>query len=432
MTDVDTGRPIPHALVEDGALAAEADGDGRFRIPVRDRTLRPNRFYIRAASPDGAPYLVADKDGEWPKGTLEQSVDVALRRGPVVRGKVIEEGTGLPVAGAVVRIAPHRSAQGTAGLSCVAAATALDGTYRVAAPPGPGYLVVQGSDDYVLREFGGDGGGGYGFESGPGHGRLYAHAYCAVDLKPDGPDQEIDITLRRGTTIRGRVVGPDGRPVTNAWVFSRIILPTRSRGGWRAFYDAPTGSGRGQVRDGRFTLHGLDGDVEVPVFFLEPDRKLGASVRFSGKSAPGVPAAVRLEPCGSAKARLVDPKHKPLDRYSASNLIMMIITPGSLVGRKPAKDGPLFVNGSALYEQDPVNYSLDFQSDAQGRITFPALIPGATYRVVDRSAVNAGGEDKIAHGVHCQARRGARPRRHPHRQAPEKELTMSRAGATTS
>ena len=158
---------------------------------------------------------------------------------------------------------------------------------------------------------------------------------------------------------------------------------------------APTGSGRGQVRDGRFTLHGLDGDVEVPVFFLEPDRKLGATVRFSGKSASGVPAAVRLEPCGSAKARLVNHEHKPLDRYSASSLITMIITPGSPVGRKPAKDDPLFVDESALYDQDPVNYSRDFQSDAQGRITFPALIPGATYRVVDRSAMNAGGEEEM-------------------------------------
>ncbi len=123
MTDADTGRPVPHALVAAlGSVPSEADGDGRFRVAAT-AVGRLNRFVIRAASPDGAPYLVAEKEGEWPKGAVEQSVDLALTRGVVVRGKVIEEGTGRPVAGAVVRIAPYRSPQQTAGSSCVAAAT---------------------------------------------------------------------------------------------------------------------------------------------------------------------------------------------------------------------------------------------------------------------------------------------------------------------
>ncbi len=396
MTDADTGRPVPHALVAAlGALPseAEADGDGRFRVAA-PAVGRLGGFLIRAAFPDGAPYLVAEKDGEWPKGALEQSVDLALTRGVVVRGKVVEEGTGRPVTGAVVRIAPYRSAQQVAGSACVVTATGPDGAYRVAAPPGPGYLVVQGSDEYVLREFGGDGDPSL-IESEPGHRRFYAHAYRAVDLKPGGPDQEIDIALWRGATIRGRVVGPDGRPVPDAWVFSRIILRTNPLGGWRIFTFPPTGDGRGRVRDGRFTLHGLDAGVEVPVFFLEPERKLGATVRFSGKSATGGPVTVRLEPCGTARARLVDPEGKPLDRYRAQSVITMIVTPGSMYRRKPAKDDPLFADTAALYELDPVNHTIDIQSDTQGRVTFPALIPGATYLVVDRSAFYAGGEPEM-------------------------------------
>ena len=55
----------------------------------------------RRTVPDGL------KQGEWPKGAIEQSVDVALPRGVVVRGKITEEGTGRPVAGAVVRVTPH-------------------------------------------------------------------------------------------------------------------------------------------------------------------------------------------------------------------------------------------------------------------------------------------------------------------------------------
>ena len=33
--------------------------------------------------------------------------------------------------------------------------------------------------------------------------------------------------LRRGATVTGQVVGPDGQPVRDAWIFSRIILDPR-------------------------------------------------------------------------------------------------------------------------------------------------------------------------------------------------------------
>ena len=92
--------------------------------------------------------------------------------------------------------------------------TGPDGTYRIAAPPGPGYLVVQGpDDDYVLQEFGGD---GVMYAARPGRRRHYAHAYRAVELKPGGTDHEVDLTLRRGAALRGRAVDPDGQAVRYA------------------------------------------------------------------------------------------------------------------------------------------------------------------------------------------------------------------------
>ena len=44
---------------------------------------------------------------------------------------------------------------------------------------------------------------------------------------------------------------------------------------------------------------------------------------------------------------------------------------------------------------DPVNYASDFQSDAQGRLTLPALIPGATYRIEDFTPAFGGGDPAI-------------------------------------
>ena len=65
---------------------------------------------------------------------------------------------------------------------------------------------------------------GWSCEGQPGGGRLYSHAYAALDLKPGMGSQEVNLVLRRGATVEGRVVGPDGQPVGDAWIFSRLIL----------------------------------------------------------------------------------------------------------------------------------------------------------------------------------------------------------------
>ena len=47
----------------------------------------------------------------------------------------------------------------------------------------------------------------------------------------------------------------------------------------------------------------------------------------------------------------------------------------------------LLADESRLPEVDPINYEHLPVADAQGRITFIALIPGAAYRVIDRTTV---------------------------------------------
>ena len=124
-----------------------------------------------------------------------------------------------------------------------------------------------------------------------------------------------------------------------------------------------------------FELHGLDPDSEIPVSFLEPKRKLGATVRFSGKSAGGEPIVVKLEPCATATARLVGPDGKPLGGFTQPALISMVVTPGEFFAIKARKEGTLLADQDFLTDIDPINYQKDPASDAQGRIVFPALIP---------------------------------------------------------
>jgi hypothetical protein len=143
-------------------------------------------------------------------------------------------------------------------------------------------------------------------------------------------------------------------------------------------------------------LHGLDPNpaIEVPAFFLDPERKLGATARFSGRLKADGAATVRLEPCGTARARLVTSDGKPLDRYDARALALLVVTPGPLQTRR-GENGPLFAEEASVVSLDPVNYGSNFQSDAQGRLTLPALIPGATYRVEDFTPAFGGDDPAI-------------------------------------
>ena len=119
--------------------------------------------------------------------------------------------------------------------------------------------------------------------------------------------------------------------------------------------------------------------------FFEPKRKLGATVHFSGKRAGGEPIVVKLEPCATATARLVGPDGKPLAGFQNPALISMVVTPGEFSGVKARKDGTTLADEDTLTGIDPINYANAPAADAQGRIVFPALIPGATYRIIDQT-----------------------------------------------
>ncbi len=116
VTYADTGKPIPHARVivsgfnqfQAGVGArpflSETDAEGRFRTNAGTGP----RGTVSAALLDGQPYLATFKEIDWPKGAIAQAVDLALPRGAMIRGKVTEQGSGQPIAGAVVMYIPPR------------------------------------------------------------------------------------------------------------------------------------------------------------------------------------------------------------------------------------------------------------------------------------------------------------------------------------
>jgi protocatechuate 3,4-dioxygenase beta subunit len=376
ITRADTGKPaagvrltvlteLQHSLLTTGTSATRSDAEGRFKL-----TPYPGSDMTVVAYPnDGTPYLPVLKRVSWPRAAVKHSLSMTLPRGVLVRGRVTEQPSGKAVGGAAVDFVPRNVNnpfyRGDIPRSGLKTLSGPDGTFRLAVLPGPGCLMVKGpTQDYVHTPT-----SSAQVNTGkPGGWRYYPDALVALDLKPEKDTHEEVITLKRGVTVKGRVVGPDGRPVAQAFLLSRTYLPL----GFQYTYDnRPL-----PVRGGAFELPGCDPDKTVPVFFLDLLNQWGAVVELSGKQA-GEVVTVRLAPCGSATARLVDDKGQPLANLWAD--AHLVITPGAYYGEALRKnlEAADVVHMANLYRE---RYA-GLRTDARGRITFPALVPGATFHL---------------------------------------------------
>jgi RNA polymerase sigma factor (sigma-70 family) len=358
----DTDKPAAKASV--GGTWTDADGRFRLRFAGREAVT------LEVFAPEGGPYLSVHYRVQWPKGAVKQEVKIALPRGVLVRGKVTEAGGGKPVAGAGVQFWPRdvddpdRPKNVFTGWSH-SEVTKEDGTFSMAVLPGKGHLLIQGpTPDYVHEEIGSE-----VLSSGrPGGGRTYPDAVVKLDLPAKGDPKEVAVTLRRGATVRGKLIGPDGKPVARALMMHRLHVDIDLS--WHF---------AGEARDGVFEVHGLDPEKSVPVYFLDAENRCGVTVRLSGKQA-GETVTVKLAPCGQAAARYVDGKGRPIAGYAAAPNV--VVTPGASGDYAAVvSKGELLADMGSLTNLDRHNYWGKVKTDAKGRVTFPALIPGATYRL---------------------------------------------------
>jgi hypothetical protein len=380
LVTLDDGRPAAGARVAASGSnkkgmpgktsEAVADAQGRARVTL----WSGDSYRVTAYPPAGEPYLSRETDIDWPSGALRQEKEIKLKGGVTVRGRLVESPTGRPVAGArvsyyqVYRDNPHWIGYGAE------VASGADGRFAVVVPRGPGDLLVgAATPDYLhVRTSWNTLGSGIqpSFE-------MYPDALAHLDVQPDGPDQEVDLTLRRGATVPCRVVDPDGKPVARAIAFGRSYVPyNENRFHLVGFNGAPPTL---PVRDGRLDVPGLDPEAPTTVYVLDPEGQLGATVALSAASAKDGPATIRLAPCGSARARFINKDGKPVAGRDAADLAL-VVTPGADFLDTSISAGKALADVAYQVNLDRGRLR-EARSDADGRLTYVSLIPGAAYRL---------------------------------------------------
>jgi RNA polymerase sigma factor (sigma-70 family) len=358
----DSGQPAANVEVRAWGRGSRVrtDREGRFRLNSARGPLSSGeeKGILMAFPPEGEPYCNTQKEFRWPKGVVKHTLDLALPRGSLVRGKVTDEGTGKPVAGAQVRYfaqqdnpilnlagaGPYNFANGRDMV-----ATGADGTFRITGLPGRGYLLIEGPDaDFVLRE---NGGQRHLFDGQRGGPPWRSHGFVAFDLKPNSEPAEAVVALRRGATIEGEVAGPDGQAVNELQVFCRL----------EGFSTHPV-----KVRGNRFELHGCDPEEKITIVFFDGAKSWGATATLSAREAGGKPVRVTLAPCGSAQVRFLDKEGKPLAAFYPGLFLVLAPKQGEMEAQTLQIASPFRKVGP--------------HTDDDGCCTFATLIPGGTYR----------------------------------------------------
>ena len=206
-----------------------------------------------------------------------------------------------------------------------------------------------------------------------GGSRVYAHALHEINASMEEGDLDVEIQLKPGREIEGEIVDENGKRIESAIIATSLRV--WSAGEWR-------GESYPRNLDGKFKLVGLSADSEYPVVFLDPVQKLGATVKLRSTTDN---VKVVLKPCGTARAKFILDTE---DRKFSPVLLNLVVTPGEPRFSKKMKVANVWADSSFNSNIDRINYGRGYwKANVQRKgkdqyYTFPALIPGATYRLM--------------------------------------------------
>jgi RNA polymerase sigma factor (sigma-70 family) len=342
--DKDTGKPLEGVTVHSSQIAGKVDLN-----LVRTTTDREGRFkLVGLPKGDGhqivaqdreRPYLAAVRDVPDLPGLEPVTIDFALKRGVWVQGHVTDKATGRPQMASVryFCFSDNPSAKELSGLQNFNWYFADEnGRFRVVALPGPGLIGARAYRENYRMGVGADEIKGARREIGfltqphichPGN----FHTLAGINPKPGDDSVTCDLALDPGRTVKGTVLGPDGKPLAGARVSGLKDMVY-----WEN--DALAGAA--------FEARGLPADKPRLLQFVHESQRLAGSL-LVGPDDKG-PLTVKLGPWGTLTGRVMTPDGDPLTDVEVASANGIVPDPalGSFRNRiRPDKEGRFRIEG---------------------------------------------------------------------------------------
>jgi RNA polymerase sigma factor (sigma-70 family) len=305
---------------------------------------------IKVVPPRDMPFLTVSSKVPNPPGLGPVTVDVALKRGVWIEGKVTDKVTGKPVKGGIHYFTlysnPNRRDHPDRGLRSAHVATIKeDGSYRIAAMPGPGMIAVYGRQNHYLRvdqrqdEYGSK---GLSDEEYPPHLRG-SNCGALTRVNPANGVEKVkrDATLDPGWTLKGTILGPDGKPL--AGTRSMLLV-----GHW---WDQEA------TKTAEFSAWFNPQELQE-IIFQHPQKGLIGVAQPPKKNGDSI--TVRMEPGATVTGRLVDAHGKPRAGVELG------------VSFRPK-------GWRSWFDYLPVR----IKTDHEGRFHVENLLPGGKFRLTD-------------------------------------------------
>jgi hypothetical protein len=278
------------------------------------------------------------------------ALDVELRRGVRIEGRMTDKRTGKPLRGNVQyfsmlenpNLGDYPGFDGA--ISQEGARANEDGTYRIVGLPGPGLVAVYRLGPYLTANERDDeyGVGEDSLRTAPYHIGFTVNYGALARIDPAGGVDSVkrDVTFDPGWTFTGRVLGPEGQPVAGAW-----------------------GMSIGRIKAAEFTVSGYNPRRPQELLFQHEGKGLVGMAR--PPKADGDSMIVQLRRGATVTGRLLDAQGRPR-------------TDVELYVWFRAKDEP------ARPDWDHGLAPERARTDRDGRFRFGAIMPGYEFHIKER------------------------------------------------
>ncbi len=314
ITDKDTGGPISGASVETTALFGNphrtintrTDSQGRYRLAgIPLKTVFGDHQDLLVSVNDGTPYTPTSQGLPMDSSAGPITVNFKLKRGVLVRGRVIDKATGKGVRAnlSYYILAGNPNLESYPGYGTLRTASPFatddDGSFKLTVLPGPGVIGARAGNEHYRLGVGADSIPGAKFnkdETNTISARPRTitpknyHTLAGIDPKPGADAVTLEVALDRGRTVKGTVVDPDGKPLAG----------TRIEGlqdYYRFWSYEPLPSAE-------FTVEGIGPEDERDLLVMHAEKNLAAA--YVIKAGESGPITVKLEPGAILTGRLVD------------------------------------------------------------------------------------------------------------------------------